>query len=329
MKSARRSGCRSLWEAVAVGDLAFDTADRQVHAGHAPGGVVGLLAVDGDSGCCLGARESRSGAGVAVAVAGGVGLDELDGLDEHAGGAAAGVVDAAFVRLEHFDQEPDDAARGVELAAFSALGNGELFEEVFVNAAEDVSGAGLGAAHFDVAHHVDHLAEAGLVERGAGVVLGEHVPEGGVVALDGGHGVVDDRADGGLVGPGLQDRPAGVGRHPEDVLGDVLVAVLGGFCTPLGEHLCVALLEGVGNVLEEDEAEDDVLVLGGVHAAAEGVGHAPELGAVVEGLAGGGASGGHGVLSGSRWVSGSHGATGGLLDSTGSSGLVCALGMVG
>ena len=35
-------------EAVAVGDLALDAPDRQVHAGHAPGGVVGLLAVDGD-----------------------------------------------------------------------------------------------------------------------------------------------------------------------------------------------------------------------------------------------------------------------------------------
>ena len=32
------------------------------------------------------------------------------------------------------------------------------------------------------------------------------------------------------------------------------------------------LLEGVGDVLEEDQAEDDVLVLGGVHVAAELVG---------------------------------------------------------
>ena len=141
------------------------------------------------------------------------------------------------------------------------------------------------------------------------------------------------RADGGLVGLILADnRPAGVGRHPEDVLGAVLVRVLG-VCA-LRPHLSSTscawrFLEGVGDVLEEDEAEDDVLVLGGVHAAAEGVGHAPELGAVVEGLAGGGASGGHGVESWDCWVSGSHGATGGLLDSTGSSGLVCALGMVG
>ena len=155
-----------------------------------------------------------------------------DGLDEHAGGAAAGVVDAAFVGLEHFDQQPDDGARGVELAALAALGQGELLQEVLVDAAEDVRGAGLGAADLDVADHVDDLAEAGLVQGGPGVVLGQHVLEGRVVLLDGGHGVVDGGADGGLVGLGLQDRPAGVGRHPEDVLGDVLVPVLGGCSSP-------------------------------------------------------------------------------------------------
>jgi hypothetical protein len=59
-------------------------------------------------------------------------------LHEHAAGAAAGIVDAAFVGGEHLDEEADDALRGVELAAFLALGAGELAEEVFVDAAEDV-----------------------------------------------------------------------------------------------------------------------------------------------------------------------------------------------
>ena len=55
----------------------------------------------------------------------------------------------------------------------------------------------------------------------------------------------------------------------------------------------VGLFEGVGDVLEEDEAEDDVFVFGGVHAAPEGVGHAPELGLVAgDGVAGFGCSGG-------------------------------------
>ena len=45
----------------------------------------------------------------------------------------------------------------------------------------------------------------------------------------------------------------------------------------------VLLLEGVGDVLEEDQAEDDVLVLGRVHAAAQRVGHLPEPRFVADG----------------------------------------------
>ena len=66
-------------------------------------------------------------------------LDELLGLHEHAARAAAGVVDATFVGFEHLDQQADDRARRVELAAELAFGLGELAEEVFVDAAEDVA----------------------------------------------------------------------------------------------------------------------------------------------------------------------------------------------
>ena len=121
-----------------------------------------------------------------------VGLDELLALHEHAAGAAAGVVDAALVGREHLDQHADDAARRVELAALLALGAGELGEEVLVDAAEDVLGAVGRAAERDVADEVDELAEALLVEAGAGVVLGQHALERRVVALDGGHRVVDE-----------------------------------------------------------------------------------------------------------------------------------------
>lgn len=40
--------------------------------------------------------------------------------------------------------------------------------------------------------------------------------------------------------------------------------------------------ESVGDVLEEDQTQDDVFVLGGVHAAAESVGHGPQLGLVAD-----------------------------------------------
>jgi hypothetical protein len=79
----------------------------------------------------------------------------------------------------------------------------------------------------------------------------------------------DELADGGLARLRLQVRPARLGRHPEDALGAVLVGVFGiGALRLLGEQRGVALLEGVGDVFQEEQAEADVLVLGGVHAAA-------------------------------------------------------------
>ena len=39
----------------------------------------------------------------------------------------------------------------------------------------------------------------------------------------------------------------------------------------------MSLLEGVGDVLEKEEAEADVLVLGCVHAAAQRIRHLPKL----------------------------------------------------
>ena len=51
------------------------------------------------------------------------------------------------------------------------------------------------------------------------------------------------------------------------------------FCRYL-EMACVRFLEGIGDVFQKKEAEDDMLVFGRVHAAAQGVGHLPELGFV-------------------------------------------------
>lgn len=85
---------------------------------------------------------------------------------------------------------------------------------------------------------------------------------------------------------GLQVIPTGLSRHPEDGERPVLVRVLGvGAQVDLSRKPCVLLLEGVGDMLEEDEAEDDVLVLGSVHRAAQSVGHLPELCLVADGRA--------------------------------------------
>src|SRR5436190_15875806 len=99
-------------------EIGFDAADGEVHHGEAARGGVALLAVNAD-----------------VAEPAAVGFDEFFRLHEHAAGAAARVVDAAFVGSEHLDKEAHDALWGIELATFLALSTGELTEEVFVNPA--------------------------------------------------------------------------------------------------------------------------------------------------------------------------------------------------
>src|SRR5690606_5823903 len=73
-------------------------------------------------------------------------------------------------------------------------------------------------------------------------------------------------------------RPSSFGRHPENVLGPVLVRVLRVSALSLLSLVAgMMFLKGVGDVLQEDEAENNVLVLGRVHRSAQGVTHLPEL----------------------------------------------------
>ena len=200
---------------VFLADVGLDAADGQIHDGEAARGGVALLAVDGD-----------------VAELAAVGFDEFFRLHEHAAGAARGVVDAAFVGREHLDEAAHDAGRRVELAAVLALGAGEAGEEILIHAAEQIDRAVrllalAGGGEFDRGDEVDEFAEALFVEAGAGVVLGQDALEARVVALDGDHGVVHGLADGRLLCAGLEVGPAGIGGHPEDVLGLVFVRVLG------------------------------------------------------------------------------------------------------
>jgi hypothetical protein len=74
-------------------------------------------------------------------------------------------------------------------------------------------------------------------------------------------------------------RPASLLRHPKDADDPVLVGVLGiGTILFLRFQLGVFRLEGVGDVLEEDQAEDDVFVLRRVHVIAQRIGRLPECG---------------------------------------------------
>ena len=92
------------------------------------------------------------------------------------------------------------------------------------------------------------------------------------------HGIVEEFADTARRAQRVLGEvvPTGGRRNPENVLTDVLVpvveesgaALLGDVGQALGD-LGAPLSEGVGDVLEEDQAEDELLVLGCVHGAAE------------------------------------------------------------
>jgi hypothetical protein len=199
----------------------------------------------------------------------------------HPVAAAAGIVDAALVGGEHFNEEANDTGGGIELAAVLALGAGELGEEVFEDAAEEVFGAAGHIDELDGADEVDQFAEAVFVEVGAAVVLVEGAFEAGVVTLEGDHGVVDLFADGREFGAGLELLPSGFLGHPKDAGSQILVFVFGIGAFKFAkacDELRLMFLEGVGDVFEEDEAEDDVLVFRRVHVVAELVGGEPELG---------------------------------------------------
>src|SRR5690606_15014258 len=92
----------------------------------------------------------------------------------------------------------------------------------------------------------------------------------------------DQGADGGLLGVGLQVRPARLLRHPEHVFCQVCVAVLGGGRV-FGEQCLVPGLLAVGDVLEEDEPQHHVLVVGRLHVAAQLVGGLEEFGLEAQG----------------------------------------------
>jgi hypothetical protein len=80
--------------------------------------------------------------------------------------------------------------------------------------------------------------------------------------------------------------PARFLRHPEYAGGAVFIGILGvGALGALLVKLRVLGLEGVGDVLQENQAEHDVLVFGRIHVVAQRVGGGPELGFEVPGRA--------------------------------------------
>lgn len=274
------SGC---WSRAKVsphrgGEVGVKSVDGEVHLGHPPGAFVEFLTVDGDGG--------------AVFV---VGVEKLLGLDEHATGSTAGIIDPSTGRLEDFDKHADDAGRGVELATAFSFRTGEFFQEVLVNLAEKIAGSTRSlSGELGGVEQVNQLTKAALIDVVAVEDTRQRACQGGVRSHDLVHGCVDELTDAlrclavhGMQALGVirQVLPAGMFRHPEHPVACVFVDVIDEHADLLFSHavrskflvdLGATLGESVGDVLEEHQSKDDVLVLGGVHGTTEFIGGLPE-----------------------------------------------------
>ena len=95
---------------------------------------------------------------------------------------------AALVRRERLDQHADHTSRHVELPALLPFRTGELREEVFVEATQDVLRADLGIVEFDRA---DQFAEPLLVESRTSLLFRQHSLEPWIDTFDRDHRLVD------------------------------------------------------------------------------------------------------------------------------------------
>ena len=218
-----------------------------VHAGQGAGGRVLFLPVEGDRGARLVGDLEQQGPGAA------------GGVVDRGVGAGLGGADA-----ENLGDDPADLGGGEELPLALAALDGEVPHQVFVGVAEDVVALGPvpGEVQRLVLEDGDEVGEP-LHHLLAGPELG---------------GVVEVRQVGQLVG---------VGQGGEDALVD-LVADVG--LALQRHHVLEARARrdgdgGVGqagvlvaDVLDEQQDQDIVLVLAGVHAAAQLVATGPEGG---------------------------------------------------
>ena len=242
-------------EHVVLPDFRRDAiVENHVHPGQRGGGVVHFLAVD---------RQ--------VVASGALGF--VVGLEQEGAGAGRRIVDglAGTLGAAHADDLGHDAGhlrRGVELALALARLCGEVAHEEFVGVAQEV--IALGA----VGAEVERL----IVEDGDEV--GEAVHH--LLALAEFVGVVEV---GRLVGH-EEIEVVGLGQGADDLVdlvADFLVALEPGH---VGEAAAFGNLDNrvglagvlVGDVLHEEQREDVVLVLRGVHAAAQFVATGPEGG---------------------------------------------------
>ena len=278
------AGVLRLGKGILVADVevtVVNVVENHIHPRQVVSGRVHLLAVDHTEFLYLFSytKEERSG------TAGGV----IDGLNAGLSGS------------DEFGKNLGNLLRGVELAGGFAGAAGELTDEVFVGVAKDV---GFGVVELEV----DFIEGAEDIDEGS-VTIAIGFTKFGGIEVDGFEEVVEIvfgfMAHGGLLNVFqdalyvFEDVAASSGEGTEEVGGrEVEAEVIDGTGTDgFEDFVGLGVIRGIlvfdciggkdavgksplffGEVFEEDESEDVVAELVGVHATPEGVGNVPELG---------------------------------------------------
>ena len=206
-------------------------------------------------------------------------LDEVAGLNEHAARPARGIEDDAVVRLDDVDEDLHERGRGEELAVVLRALHGELHQEVFVDAPEDVA---TGGAKRLAVEDAEQIFEKSVLEFR--IIFGKLIEQRLEVALDSVHRLHERRAEVRALGQRQQGVVTGFLRQHERAT----FFEIGGGQRALGHFPCGLVrldfaqsgVVSVRRVAQEDDAQHRHTIFAGgqLGIGAEIVGGIPEIG---------------------------------------------------
>ena len=264
----------------AVTHRTINTVNRQVQARQTPGRLVTLLTIRQHTLLTLTAAIKRTTGTV----------HKIIRLHKHTARTAARIIHATAHRLNHTHQSVHHSRRGVELATLLALRTSKLTQEILIHETQNIFRRRmLTITHrreIRIRQQVNHLRQGALLHLLARIhglkgtlqrrVLSHNLIHRGVNKLT--HTVTLRLLH--------QVRPAGTNRHIECMTSMVvrrLLQLLSQSLTLkavlLSQHvlnILASLIEGVTNVLQEDQAQHEVAVTAGLHGTAQNVRGLPQ-----------------------------------------------------
>ena len=258
----------------------INTVNRQVQARQTPGRLVTLLTIRQHTLIPLSAAIKRAASTV----------HKIIRLHKHATRTTARIIHAATRRLNHTHQSIHHSRRSVELATLLTLRTSKLTQEILIHKAQNI----LRRRMLTITHRreirirqqINHLRQGALLH----LLTRIHGLQGTLQRRVLSHNLIHRRVNQLTHTVTLrllhQVRPASADRHIECMTSMVvrrLLQLLSQSLTLqavlLGQHVLnvfASLIEGVTNVLQEDQAQHEVAVTAGLHRTAQNVRGLPQ-----------------------------------------------------